>query len=174
MNIIFLDIDGVLNAHEDIQPDVLSATIDKGKVARLNHILRATGAKIVLTSAWRYFVHRGEMNIAGLDWLLRTHGILADRLVGITEPDTMIPASTPYNGDPKTWPMADERGHQISGWLLLEGVALANARLAGFRYVAIDDMDLGITAAGHPLVHIDGKRGLQHEDAQLAIKILNH
>ena len=59
--IIFLDIDGVLNAYDSKQympapdmPEVLYVGIDEDKLLNLKHIVDATGAKIYLTSSWKY------------------------------------------------------------------------------------------------------------------------
>jgi hypothetical protein len=160
--IVFLDIDGVLNCHES-DPEALCGQIHKDKVDRLNRILRETGAMIVLSSAWRYLVHRGEMNEAGMDWLLRSHGVIAERLAGITEADSMIPNGGAYNGKPCDWPVENERGRQITRWLDAHGRR---------PYVVLDDMDLGITEAAHPFVDTFPDVGLTDALAGLAIKIL--
>ena len=71
MKIIFLDIDGVLNAESDVLwPDGRSKKngprcrtrsgysytgISQRRVARLKRIVDATGAKIVLTSSWKTY-----------------------------------------------------------------------------------------------------------------------
>jgi hypothetical protein len=164
---VFLDIDGVLNGHE-YAPECLCGQIHREKVGRLNRILRATGARVVLSSAWRYLVHRGEMNLMGMEWLLRSHGMLAGRLAGITRMDTMI-VRPPYNGSPGSWPLTDERGRQISEWIVGEG--WTHYGESG-RHVVIDDLDLGIRAAGHPFVQTDGKVGLTEDDADRAIETL--
>lgn len=55
MKIIFTDIDGVLN--EDTTPTRTKSRvifIDEEKLLRLKRIVDATGAKIVLSSTWRY------------------------------------------------------------------------------------------------------------------------
>lgn len=55
MTIIFCDIDGVLN--EDRTPSRTKSRvifIDEEKLLRLKRIVDATGAKIVLSSTWRY------------------------------------------------------------------------------------------------------------------------
>lgn len=55
MKIIFTDIDGVLN--EDTTPTRTKSRvifIDEEKLLRLKRIVNATGAKIVLSSTWRY------------------------------------------------------------------------------------------------------------------------
>lgn len=55
MKVIFLDVDGVLN--EDTTPTRTRSRvifIDQEKLLRLKRIADATGAKIVLSSTWRY------------------------------------------------------------------------------------------------------------------------
>ena len=54
MNIIFLDIDGVLNeAYSESRAPNGCIGIDDEKVSRLRQIVDATGAKIVLVSSWK-------------------------------------------------------------------------------------------------------------------------
>lgn len=54
MNIIFLDIDGVLNeAYSQSRAPNGCIGIDDDKVKRLRQIVDATGAKIVLVSSWK-------------------------------------------------------------------------------------------------------------------------
>jgi hypothetical protein len=36
----------------------------------------------------------------------------------------------------------------------------------------VDDLDLGISAAGHPFVHTDGKIGITDENADELIRLL--
>jgi hypothetical protein len=159
--VLFIDIDGVLNAHE-WDPAVMCGQIHADKVARLNRVLLTTGAEIVVSSAWRYIVLRGEMNPMGFEWLLRSHGVLGDRLIGFTGPDTM--ERQPYTGDPTTWlPAPNERGLQISRWLSENGPR---------QYAVVDDLDLGITAAGHPFVQTVGTVGLTDADADRLIRLL--
>lgn len=55
MKVIFTDVDGVLN--EDTTPTRTQSRvifIDEEKLLRLKRIVDATGAKIVLSSTWRY------------------------------------------------------------------------------------------------------------------------
>jgi hypothetical protein len=166
MRLIFLDIDGVLNTHEPLCPEVMCGRLHQDKVIRLNHILRTTGASIVLSSAWRYLVHRGEMNIAGMDWLLRSHGVMSGRLLGITRTDSMREDLNFKGCEP--WPVHHERGQQISDWLNTEDPWITEAA----SYVVIDDLDLGISLCGHPFVQTNGSLGLTEKDAERAIKKL--
>jgi hypothetical protein len=52
MKPLFLDIDGVLNAHEP-HPGSLYNGIRPDCMGRLNRVLKATGASLVISSAWR-------------------------------------------------------------------------------------------------------------------------
>jgi hypothetical protein len=54
MKVIFLDIDGVLNSDATENPRRLPYHTDPALVARLHRLLARTGAKVVLTSTWRY------------------------------------------------------------------------------------------------------------------------
>ena len=162
MKLLFLDFDGVLNDHY-IPDGVSCGLIYWEKIQLVNHILRNTGAKIVVSSAWRYLIHRGEMNLKGLSWLLQSHGLLADSLIGITDKDT---DPKDWDGNPSSWVHTNERGQQISTWL-----AFCDEPVE--RYVVIDDLDLGITDHKHPFLHVDGTTGLRKEQADEVIKVLN-
>lgn len=54
MKVIFLDIDGVLNCAKTPNPRELPYVIDARLKKELDGLLERTGAKIVLTSTWRY------------------------------------------------------------------------------------------------------------------------
>ena len=162
MKIVFLDIDGILNAHEELDPNVMCGQIHTEKVECFNTILEHTGAYIVLSSAWRYLIHRKEMTLEGLDWLLRSHGIYQKRLIGITRMDTMVDLAD--STDIPT-PLMNERGAQISDWL--------KENPECDSYVVIDDMDLGISEAGHPFILVEGSVGLTEQNVKDAIDILN-
>jgi hypothetical protein len=54
MKAIFLDIDGVLNCEHTENPRHLPYVVDALLLARLQSVLDATGAAIVLSSTWRY------------------------------------------------------------------------------------------------------------------------
>ena len=96
MKVIFLDIDGVLNSDEyldkvknsDIQG--IERDIDVGKVKLLKRAIDETGARVVLSSSWRY-----TRNARYLKELLANYEIRVD--------------STPY--------IQDIRGLEIKKWL---------------------------------------------------------
>jgi hypothetical protein len=171
--LIFLDIDGVLTRHNyDLVAQ--SNVIESGLVQILNIVLLATNCKIVLSSAWRYITYRNEANIVGLDWLFRSHGMAARRLVDVTGQDTMVPH---FDGITHNfWPLENERGRQIRKWLdIHDPKKLSN-------YVVIDDggfhhetkiwNDLGILACRHPVVWTHPTTGITHTNAALAMEIL--
>lgn len=64
MNVIFLDIDGVLNCSGSkskmIDGDSSYVGIDKHKILRLKEIINRTDAKIVLTSTWRIHLYKND------------------------------------------------------------------------------------------------------------------
>ena len=62
--ILFLDIDGVLNGHE--QDAHGYCRIQAGPVVHLNRILAETEARLVIASSWRYLVHSGAMTLEEL------------------------------------------------------------------------------------------------------------
>lgn len=160
---LFLDVDGVLNSHDfDHTPGVNSGGIRRDCALRLNRVLAATGCEVVLSSAWRYIILGGDATLRGFEYMLRTHGVAAEgRLVGHTRPDEDEDATT--------------RGLQIASWLL-------EHRPPGHRYAVVDDGgtgpggdwdDMGIAAAGHPVVWTESREGLTDAQADALIALLN-
>jgi hypothetical protein len=153
--IVFLDMDGVLNGH-GFDEAAQSNRIDPRCVEALNLILDSSGARLVLSSAWRYMVTGGAMTLRGFEYMLRTHGAHCNgRLIGHTVPDEVIPT----------------RGAQVSDWM---------ARLGcNRRYLVLDDggfdasgrwCDMGLNEAGHPVIWTDGRRGLSAAQAKVAVE----
>lgn len=163
-NLLFLDLDGVLNCHE-WDEEVCCGQIHPDKVGRLNCILRSTNTKIVLSSAWRYIIHRGECNLMGMEWVFRSHGILANRLIGYTRKDNEPPN---WDGTPGSWTRTNERGQQISDWLKEHPQLWMNN-----NYAILDDLDLGISELhGKRFVQTNGKVGITNDNMYKVISIL--
>ena len=87
MKIIFLDFDGVLNSrrwieeHHHLFPDdhiFMHENVDEQAVARVQKIIDATGAKIVISSTWRLL-----NSLEKLKKLLAAHG-LSGEVIGVT------------------------------------------------------------------------------------------
>jgi HAD domain in Swiss Army Knife RNA repair proteins len=54
MKVIFLDIDGVLNCKKTPNPRRLPYIVDRRLLSRFKRLIDRTGAKVVLSSTWRY------------------------------------------------------------------------------------------------------------------------
>lgn len=54
MRVIFLDIDGVLNCRRTSNPRKFPYIIDRKLLTRSKRLLKRTGARVVLTSSWRF------------------------------------------------------------------------------------------------------------------------
>jgi hypothetical protein len=92
VNVIFLDIDGVLNSRRSVVSGYRQAPVDDGVSARMasrldpiavglvNRLAVIADAKIVICSAWRV-----GMTVDGLQKLLGSAGLISERLVGFTD-----------------------------------------------------------------------------------------
>ncbi len=157
--IIFLDIDGVLNGH-NWSSSAESNIIQPTPVKHLNRILEETGAKIVLSSSWRYIIHGGAMTLDGFEYMLRTHGVVSGRLRGLTCKDEETKGAEPDDFLSDGYSV---RSKQILGWLQM------NTSVT--RWVAIDDGGLDIDDEN--FVQTDGRVGLTEADALRAIELLS-
>jgi hypothetical protein len=54
MKVVFLDIGGVLNCKATRNPRKLPYVVDAKLLKRFHRLLERTGAKVVLSSTWRY------------------------------------------------------------------------------------------------------------------------
>lgn len=157
LRLIFLDVDGVLNRHES-HPILKYCTIEKDLAENFNQLLWQTDSMFVLSSAWRYLYLGGSMEESGLRNLLLSHWVDGYRLKGVTEKDEV---GVGYN--------PDNRGKQITDWLVRSEL---HKTIQDFRYMVIDDMDLGISEAGHPFLKVFGDQGFTKESLATAINML--
>jgi hypothetical protein len=155
MNIVFLDIDGVLNDFEqswvstpDYRPEIVPRC-----VKAFNQIIRETEARIVLSSAWRHLILFQHMSLHGFQVLLRTHGVRGE-LIAHTRED---------RGD-------EERWAQIADWLR-DPRGKGGEKVKVDRYAIIDDTSEAF--GGRPGVRTDGAKGLTVANAKRVIRILN-
>lgn len=156
MKVIFLDIDGVLNYTQwyvsDRNPGNLNGEegdIDPLCAERINNICQVTDAKIVLSSDWRiswpYCIDRIEKG--GIK-----NGLIIDKT-----PEHMWAefASEEYKS----------RGSEIDDWL--------SKHPECDRYVILDDRK-DFTEEQQPnFIHVNSMRGLDDDDVNFAIQILN-
>lgn len=155
MRVIFLDIDGVLvtlesftvykvsGSHAPAHPDCVKA---------LNRILRETGARIVVSSAWRAPRRLGWLRSKFAEW-----GIHAakSRTIGMT------PHLPRYNG--VVW-LGKERGDEIQAWL--------DAHPEVESFVILDD-DADMKHLMPRLVQSTFEKGLTISHAEQAIAMLS-
>lgn len=163
MKILFLDIDEVLTSIE-FSERLLATTgkhreldeVDPLACARLERVLQATGAKIVLSSTWR---------------ILRSTAFVQDVLRNAGAPSAEIISVTPrLDAGPcpelAIW-LAKTRGEEISVWL-----ATAAHRVG--RYAIVDDgEDAGEGHDPSVFVCTTVEQGLTDADADRLIQILN-
>lgn len=155
MNIIFLDIDGVLNGHEYDEMSQ-SPIINHHCVFTLNRILDNCDAKICIISSWRYQIIKGATTIKGFEYMLRSHGVhCVDRVIGFTQEDEIHSEC------------ADDmvRDIEIAVWL-----ALAGFKKQTDKFVIIDDAKGRYFLENR--VQPQGAIGLQMTDAIKALRIL--
>ena len=143
---IFLDFDGVLNNNDSIAQGI---HLLPEKVVLVNQIAKRTDAKIVVSSSWRRIFTAEQLYI-----LLTVAGM------------TVLghPAALGYSVD--ITPMVGMRGREIEMWL-------ADNAVTPYRYVILDD-DSDFFAYQQQLqIHTDARFGLQPEDVDRAVAILN-
>lgn len=164
IDVIFLDIDGVMNSAESfarklklIQARLLDDREQdypaEPMVSNLNYITEKTGAKIVISSTWRLIHHlnlnRPEINNESLRSIFKKSGISAE-IVGVT----------PRLNESKC------RGKEID-------LYLKNFRnIDGIRNFVIIDDDSDMEPHMDKLVKTTWEKGLTKEHAEKAIEIL--
>jgi hypothetical protein len=171
MKCVFLDIDGVLNDHPRTIEGHAIPQINHIMVNNLNTILEMTDARVVITSAWRYQFYRGDMTLNGFCYMLESHGIIRNRIIGVTKKDS-VDYNFEWDSDKKT--DYEKRSKTERAKQVREFISSDTAKRFGIdRYVVIDDLDLGFTEAKLPFVMTDPRLGLTYADAMACVAILN-
>jgi len=159
IKIIFLDIDGTINSYDwvisDRNPGNLNGEegdIDPLCAERINKICEETGAKIVLSSDWRiswpYCIDRIEKG--GIK-----HGLIIDK----TPEHMWVEHCTQDFLD------FTSRGSEIDDWL--------SQHPECDRYVIIDDRKDFTEEQKPNFVHVNSMHGIDDDDVNFAIQILN-
>jgi hypothetical protein len=154
MKVIFLDIDGVLNSVETSEVFQGFVGIDDKLVSKLRKIVRATGAKIVLSSSWKYDWEPREKHLQNkygdyLDEKLKKHSLKA--IDKTREADS------------------DKRGEGIIEWVGTHEVD---------SFIILDDewydfKELGLQSRVIKTEFYDENGGLTDDHVELAIELLN-
>ena len=146
MKIIFLDFDGVLSHYKS------EYNIDPEKIELLLKIVEETGAKIVISSSWRYNTFElTKEKLGNLSFF--------EHVIDVTPRLTYICDGEYYNVP---------RGEEIDRWLKKHKDEIEN-------YVILDDEvnDMLFYQKGH-IVKTDIYKGLEIKHVKRAIKILNN
>ena len=148
-HILFIDIDGVLNRCDWEEGDPRAA-LYRSCVRQLNRVLASTNAGLVIASNWRERIEDGAMTLQGFEFLLRTHGVVGGRVVGVTAPDDDVTG----------------RGAQVATWLA------RHPQVQAFAILDDESEWPEPPSQRRRLVHVDGKNGLTPAAAGRAIRLL--
>ena len=162
MDVIFLDIDGVLNSNlwnESHQKEIEEGTlIDRNLVSLLGILVKTTNTKIILSSGWRFWFNK-KMNP------LRTE---AERLVEFFSLENIFI----YDFTPdltteeirKTKRFSLVKAQEILKWIELHEEVN--------KWIVIDDLDLRNNIVFEHLIRTNPEIGLTKQDVELAIKMI--
>lgn len=161
MKIIFLDLDGVLNSltyfqelkRQGLTQDRIMDSLDPVMVERLNRIVEATNAKIVISSTWRNLHSMDELKAFLLKYAFKYNGHVID--------------VTPT--------LNKDRGYEIEWWLneYHRGFDLGVEQELITSFVILDDnSDMVYDHLLSRLVLTTWENGMEEEHAQKAIEIL--
>lgn len=151
MKVIFLDIDGVLNTEsyrEDSKVDYFEEPISEVHMSWLEHLVKETDAKIVLSSTWREYWDCGDIQSDRfgeyINNLFEKYGLkIFDKT-----------------------PELKDRDREINEWLKLHHEQIEN-------YVILDDFDFEWSESNAKcLVKTMDNIGLDEKTTEKAIRIL--
>lgn len=158
MNIVFLDIDGVLNNQQEDTNYYEGYTgkhlYSPSRVKILNKFLSEVDAKVVVTSVWRL----GE-TLESMQMILADIGCTAE-VIGMT----------PHLSNGYVF-----RGNEIYKWIKDNAGLLGVKYYYDFKsYVIFDDDSDMLYWQKDNFVHVDGEIGLSTRNCMKAMEILSH
>ena len=162
MKLVFLDFDGVINC-DDTQDKIMIARyggmftgFDDEKIMLIDELVRQTGAKVVISSTWRF-----SMSLHDLERIFKKRGYTHGRFYGETPKSyTEIGLGFP--------PMRDDRGGEIQAYL----DQMPTLDRASLKFVVIDDLVTKFLKLGLQVL-TDDRVGMTEENLQQAIDVLN-
>jgi len=158
MKIIFLDIDGVLLSQKWLreQKGKKHKILTKSAVSALQHIIKQTKAKIVISSTWRL-----NNSLDDIVSMFNENGIYAD-FIGVTK---QLNFSNSNDNVP--------RGCEIHQWLS-DNKSLLGCKIQSFKkYIILDDDSDMLYWQRNNFIRVDSEVGLTKVQAEKAIAILN-
>lgn len=145
--LIFLDCDGVISTLKS------GFHLDPEKLELLGKLLKATDAKIVVSSSWRYHTLEETLKRTFKDFPFK------DRVVGVTP-------RLNFSGSQGEWHFnVPERGLEIDAYL--------ESLNKDVEYVILDDDTDFLWSQKDHFVHTDSYLGMSEVHVEEAIKILN-
>lgn len=150
MKIVFLDFDGVLNSLADFAFGLGSTCFRPAYIGRLNDIVKASEAKVVVSSAWRV-----DHSLDELRQVLTTSGFQGE-----------IIGSTPIHSHDHAVGLSDIcriRCEEIQAWIDAHSEPLTS-------FVVLDDLELELLAAYQ--IKTDMEDGLCDHHVGQALAIL--
>ena len=163
MKVIFLDVDGVLNAFlkntRQFYVETNHIRVDESKVRLLSEIVRETGSVLVLHSGWRLWfdhdLHLVRPETVALVTALQKHQmVLMDKTPDMTTAEIR-----------ETKRFSLVKAKEIRAWLA-EHPAVT-------RYLVLDDLNLHDPDLAVFQIKTDPAVGLTRQDVERAIAILN-
>jgi hypothetical protein len=160
---VFLDFDGVLNSHayfksDPNNEDTEEGALDPKAIVKLNKLIAATGAKVVVSSSWRY-----GRSVERLTELLVKRGFVGE-VIGKTADCVEVKHVDEISAHEHALYVAHARGDEIQEWL--------NKHPEVKSFVVLDD-DSDMTTVKHRLVKTSlFLGGLLDHHVEEAIKML--
>ena len=156
--IVFLDVDGVLNSYDQFEESKRLRGMAPKHVAELARVLRETGAKVVVSSVWRFEV--------GFDGRTKLGTRFGDELAEKGE-DGKLVRQRIIGRTKDLWASAPDskniRGFEIQTWREEHGHT-------GPFVIVDDDSDMG--PLRHRLVNADNALGLTRKEGDEMIRLL--
>lgn len=158
-NVLFLDIDGVLNRHARYENGYCG--IEPHPVAHLNTLLYTfSDLKLVISSAWRYSFWNKDLTTKGFEIMLSSHGLnVLGRIAGFTQVDEIF--RTEHITTAKWIELLKDQGLYFRAELIRNWVLEHNAQ----KWAVIDDLPVPIDN----LIQTDSDRGLTSAELSLII-----
>ena len=158
-NIIFLDIDGVLNVNDHSLEISSFYHVDEDKVKLLSKIVKETNAQVVIHSAWRFWF---DENLIPLN---ETAVSLSDYLVKYNIPLMGVTPDFSTEEIRKTKRFSLVKANEILEWL--------NDNPDVDKWIVLDDLDLHNDIIKEHQVKIDPRTGITDKDVSYAINLLH-
>lgn len=173
IQLLYLDIDGVLNRHERHSNGY--SGMHPYPVGLLNQMLEdLPDVQLVISSAWRYQVISGHMTMKGFECMLLTHGLECfGRIHSVTGSDEAHAIEGQYTGKTtgaEFWEWLKVHGCEVRAQQITKHLAEVHANaIVPVSFAVVDDLAVPVQR----LVKTDPSVGLDCQHVQQLQKWLN-